>query len=114
MCKCIATRQLKVLHLPPVHLEKLHLSVRKLTVGFHLCRTLVRSRLFWVRGLSNAWHSRDGVSDELVDAYRLPQLVRGWEIGLVRFVRARVAGNPFSPALFFALVLAFCFCWLVA
>ncbi|KAL0049992.1 hypothetical protein WJX82_002227 [Trebouxia sp. C0006] len=56
-------------------------------------RTLVRSRLFWVRGLSNAWHSRDGVSDELVDAYRLPQLVRGWEIGLVRFVRARVADS---------------------
>ena len=45
-----------------------------------------------MRGLSNAWHSRGGVSDELVDAYRLPQLVRGWEIGLVRFVRARVAG----------------------
>ncbi|DBA94868.1 TPA: hypothetical protein ACH3X1_002404 [Trebouxia sp. C0004] len=56
-------------------------------------RTLVRSRLFWVRGLSNAWHSRDGVSDELVDAYRLPQLVRGWELGLVRFVRARVADS---------------------
>ncbi len=53
---------------------------------------MVRSRLFWVRGLSNAWHSRDGVSDELVDAYRLPQLVRGWEVGLVRFIRARVAG----------------------
>ena len=34
------------------------------------------------------------MSDELVDAYRLPQLVRGWEIGLVRFVRARVAGRP--------------------
>ena len=101
---------LKVLHLPSVHLQKLPSSVRKLTVGSCLCRTLVRSRLFWVRGLSNAWHSRDGVSDELVDAYRLPQLVRGWEIGLVRFVRARVAGNPFSPAISFALVLAFCFC----
>ena len=33
------------------------------------------------------------MSDELVDAYRLPQLVRGWEVGLVRFVRARVAGT---------------------
>lgn len=54
-------------------------------------RVLVRSRPFWVKGLSNAWHSRDGVSDELVDAYRLPQLVKGWEIGLVRFIRARVA-----------------------
>ena len=52
-----------------------------------------------MRGLSNAWHSRDGVSAELVDAYRLPQLVRGWEIGLVRFVRARVAGRPVSMLL---------------
>ena len=83
-------------------------------MGPYLCRTLVRSRLFWVRALSNAWHSRDGVSDELVDAYRLPQLVRGWEIGLVRFVRARVAGNSFSPLLLYALVLAFHLCWLVA
>lgn len=56
-------------------------------------RVLVRSRPFWVKGLSNAWHSRDGVSSELVDAYRLPQLVRGWEIGLVRFIRAQVAGK---------------------
>lgn len=69
-------------------------------------RILVRSRQFWKRGLSNAWHSRDGVSDELLDAYRLPQLVRGWEVGLVRFVRAQVAGRlthllhmPFVPHL---------------
>ena len=61
-------------------------------------RTLVRSRNFWKKGLSNAWHSRDGVSDELLDAYRLPQLVRGWEIGLVRFVRARVAGKHLQYA----------------
>lgn len=57
-----------------------------------ILRGLVRSREFWKKGLSNAWHSRDGISDELLDAYRLPQLVKGWEIGLVRFVRARVAG----------------------
>jgi hypothetical protein len=30
------------------------------------------------------------VSDEVVAAYRLPQLVRGWEAGLVRFLLARV------------------------
>jgi hypothetical protein len=28
-----------------------------------------------------------------VDAYRLPQLVLGWEWGLLRFLRARVAGT---------------------
>lgn len=71
------------------HLRKASL-IFMFWLGF---RVLVRSRPFWVRGLSNAWHSRDGVSDELVDAYRLPQLVRGWEIGLVRFIRARVAGK---------------------
>ena len=62
-----------------------------------ILRSLVRSREFWKKGVSNAWHSREGVSDELLDAYRLPQLVRGWEIGLVRFVRARVAGNKLHP-----------------
>ena len=38
-------------------------------------------------------YAKDGVTPEIVDAYRLPQLVRGWEWGLLRFLRARVAGN---------------------
>lgn len=29
----------------------------------------------------------------VVDAYRLPQLVRGWEAGLVRFLMARVTDS---------------------
>lgn len=29
----------------------------------------------------------------MVDAYRLPQLVRGWEAGLVRFLMARVTDS---------------------
>ena len=33
----------------------------------------------------------------IVDAYRLPQLVRGWELGLLRFVRARVSGARQLP-----------------
>ncbi len=33
-----------------------------------------------------------GLGVAIVDAYRLPQLVRGWEMGLLRFVRARAAG----------------------
>lgn len=38
-------------------------------------------------------YAKDGVTAEVVDAYRLPQLVRGWEWGLLRFLRARVAGD---------------------
>lgn len=33
------------------------------------------------------------MSDEVVAAYRLPQLVRGWEAGLVRFLLARVTDS---------------------
>ncbi len=42
-------------------------------------------------------YAKDGVRPDIVDAYRLPQLVRGWEWGLLRFLRARVAGEFFSP-----------------
>ncbi len=38
-------------------------------------------------------YAKDGVTPEILDAYRLPQLVRGWEWGLLRFLRARVAGD---------------------
>ena len=38
-------------------------------------------------------HLQGGVSDEVVAAYRLPQLVRGWEAGLVRFLLARVTDS---------------------
>ena len=30
----------------------------------------------------------------ILDAYRLPQLVQGWEWGLLRFLRARVTSEP--------------------
>lgn len=44
--------------------------------------------------------AQDGVTPEVVDAYRLPQLVRGWEGGMVAFLRARVtAGQPFGARL---------------
>jgi len=38
-------------------------------------------------------YERGGVTAALVDAYRTPQLVRGWERGLLRFIAARVAGG---------------------
>ncbi|KAK9835008.1 hypothetical protein WJX81_003847 [Elliptochloris bilobata] len=56
-------------------------------------RGAVRSRAFWERGLASAWYERTGVTAALVDAYRTPQLVRGWERGLLRFLMARVSGG---------------------
>jgi pimeloyl-ACP methyl ester carboxylesterase len=55
-------------------------------------RLAVRSRRFWERGLASAYHDSGRLSAALVDAYRLPQLVRGWEDGMVAFVLARLAG----------------------
>ena len=37
-------------------------------------------------------HNKERIGPEIVDAYRLPQLVAGWEKGLVRFTTARMAG----------------------
>jgi pimeloyl-ACP methyl ester carboxylesterase len=52
-------------------------------------RRLVRSRAFWERGLASAWADGSRVTRRYVDAYRLPQLVRGWEGGMLRFLGAR-------------------------
>lgn len=44
------------------------------------------------------------MTSSILDAYRLPQLVQGWEWGLLRFVRARVTstchhGHPWQSRL---------------
>ncbi|CAK0764500.1 hypothetical protein CVIRNUC_003164 [Coccomyxa viridis] len=56
-------------------------------------RSAVRSRAFWERGLGSAWFQKTGVTPSILDAYRLPQLVQGWEWGLLRFLRARVTSG---------------------
>lgn len=56
-----------------------------------LLRRLVRSRRFWERGLASAVADPRAVTREVVDGYRLPQLVRGWEGGMLRFLAARFA-----------------------
>eukprot|EP00884_Botryococcus_braunii_P016848 jgi/Botrbrau1/3847/Bobra.0183s0072.1 len=56
-------------------------------------RAAVRSRAFWERGIGSAWFAPAGLTADLIDAYRRPQLVRGWELGLVRFLMARVSGG---------------------
>ena len=38
-------------------------------------RAVVRNRAFWERGLSSAWHQKGGVTPDIIDAYRRPQLV---------------------------------------
>lgn len=63
------------------------LLARPLVVA--LLRTLVRSRTFWERGLAAAYHDPSRVTRAAIDAYRLPQAVRGWEAGLINFVAAR-------------------------
>jgi pimeloyl-ACP methyl ester carboxylesterase len=57
-----------------------------------LLRMVVRSKSFWERGLASAYYDSSKLTAEVVDAYRMPQLVRGWEDGMLQFVLARLAG----------------------
>ena len=52
-------------------------------------RRLVRARSFWERGLAAAWSDKSRVTSQYVDGYRLGQLVKGWEYGIIRFMGAR-------------------------
>ncbi|GBF87482.1 hypothetical protein Rsub_00193 [Raphidocelis subcapitata] len=56
-------------------------------------RAAVRSREFWKGTLQQAYYDKSKVTPEAVDAYRLPQLVRGWESGMVRFLLARLGAR---------------------
>ncbi|KAG2429307.1 hypothetical protein HXX76_011075 [Chlamydomonas incerta] len=55
-----------------------------------LLRSLVRRRTFWLKGLQQAYYNPSGVTPDIVDSYRMPQLVRGWEAGMVNFLLARL------------------------
>ena len=70
-----------------------------------LLRSLVRSRGFWAAGLRGAYVRRSAVDAALVDAYRRPSAVAGWDAGMLRFLASRllpdtddVAAMPFPPA----------------
>ncbi|MEW5308004.1 MAG: hypothetical protein WDW36_010368 [Sanguina aurantia] len=56
-----------------------------------LLRALVRSKAFWVKGLRSAYQDPAKLSSAMVDHYRLPQLVRGWEQGMINFLCARLS-----------------------
>ncbi|GLI69240.1 hypothetical protein VaNZ11_013815 [Volvox africanus] len=55
-----------------------------------LLRSLVRQRTFWLKGLQQAYYNPGAVTQDIVDSYRQPQLVSGWEVGLVKFLLARL------------------------
>eukprot|EP00775_Hariotina_reticulata_P014403 gene14403-14509_t len=59
-------------------------------------RNVVRSRKFWANSLKQAYYDKSKVTPAAVDAYRMPQLVRGWETGMVQFLLARLGagGQP--------------------
>ena len=42
---------------------------------------------------------KTGVTASILDAYRLPQLVQGWEWGMLRFLRARVTSETLASAM---------------
>lgn len=65
-----------------------------------ILRKLVRSEKFWERGLATAWWDKSRVTREYVDSYRFPQLIRGWEAGILHFLWARFSEkNNFIEAI---------------
>eukprot|EP00241_Pyramimonas_parkeae_P002065 CAMPEP_0114250556 /NCGR_PEP_ID=MMETSP0058-20121206/14765_1 /TAXON_ID=36894 /ORGANISM="Pyramimonas parkeae, CCMP726" /LENGTH=490 /DNA_ID=CAMNT_0001364229 /DNA_START=223 /DNA_END=1695 /DNA_ORIENTATION=- len=61
-------------------------------VLLQVLRTQVRSARFWRLGLQGAWHNRQGVDANVVDGYRRPSKVQGWDRGMLRFVEANALG----------------------
>jgi len=64
-------------------------------LGLLLLRALVRNKKFWQRGLASAFASPASVTPALVDGYRGAKVVKGWDVGMWRFVRSRV--TPLGP-----------------
>lgn len=63
-----------------------------------LLRRLVRSPVFWARGLAKAYVDGSKVDADLVDAYRRPSCVKAWDMGLLRFIAARAGLAPLLDA----------------
>eukprot|EP00892_Ulva_mutabilis_P009595 jgi/Ulvmu1/7007/UM033_0065.1 len=56
---------------------------------FVVLRSLVRMKSFWERGLKSCYFDTAKLSEDIVYYYRLPQLMQGWEVGILRFLQAR-------------------------
>ena len=85
---------------PLGRLAKGILSIVSLSVVFFLrvsrpllvlvLRSLVRSKSFWVNALSAAYQDPSKLTSRMVENYRLASMVKGWEVGLCRFIESRV------------------------
>jgi pimeloyl-ACP methyl ester carboxylesterase len=58
-----------------------------------ILRMVVRNKAFWEKGLKSAFFDPRALTPELLYRYRLPGLVRGWESGMLLFLRARLSGK---------------------
>lgn len=59
-------------------------------------RGTVRANGFWWKGLAGAWYDKTGLTQNIVDGYRRPSVVQGWDDGLLRFVYANFIGSGTS------------------
>ena len=70
----------------PIQASTLHPDTERSLAPQH-ARCMTRER-------AGCRFQKTGVTASILDAYRLPQLVQGWEWGLLRFLRARVTSEP--------------------
>lgn len=63
--------------------------IRPLILAF--MHALVFPRDFWRYGLGMATADQNLVTTSYVDSYRLPVLIKGWDVGIMRFIDARIA-----------------------
>lgn len=63
-------------------------------VALFSLRALVSRAEFWRTGLRSAWHDASTLTRDVIDGYRLPDRVKGWDAAFLRFSRARFASPP--------------------
>jgi pimeloyl-ACP methyl ester carboxylesterase len=88
-------RVLRAALLAPLQLLLLALCAAATPLALLGLRAAVRSAPFWHAGLRGAYVDKAQVNAQLVDAYRRPAAVRGWDAGMLRFVASRLLpGGP--------------------
>jgi pimeloyl-ACP methyl ester carboxylesterase len=88
-------RVLRAALLAPLQLLLLALLSAAAPLALVSLRSAVRSAPFWRAGLRGAYVDKAQVDAQLVDAYRRPAAVHGWDAGMLRFVASRILpGGP--------------------
>eukprot|EP00166_Cyanidium_caldarium_P004688 ctg_510.g306 len=64
------------------------------TLSIYSLRAIVGRSRFWTTGLQSAWHDPRRITDEVVRGYRRPSRAVDWDLGFLRFLRARFASPP--------------------